>query len=57
MISRDPLYLGDASLGHYPIANSGVSEVALAVPKKLKGHTQGWYTVTRGRAIGIYLSW
>ena len=57
MISCDPFYLGEASLGHYPIANSGVSEVALAVPKKLKGHTQGWYAVTRGRAIGIYLSW
>jgi len=58
MISHNPRYMGEARLGHYRLSNAGFSREKLWVPKDPeKLQPEFWYAVTRGRSIGIYLTW
>lgn len=58
MISQDRFYLGEPHLGHYKAHDSESSNFPLSVPKNTPGYTpDGWYAVSRGRGIGIYVTW
>jgi len=58
MISRNPSYVGEANLCHYPILNSGFSRDEFLIPKDPEScNPVWWYAVAHGRSIGIYLTW
>ena len=57
-ISQDPSYLGEHQLNHYQVCNVGFADVGLLLPRQpITSHPEGFYTVSVGQSIGIFLTW
>ena len=57
-ISWDPSYLGECQLNHYWVCNVGFADVGLLLPKQsITRHLEGFYAVSVGWSIGIFLIW
>ena len=58
MISHDRLYMGEAKLGHYRFSSGAFSPTPLSLPGNHNVYSpDGWYAVSSGRALGIYMTW